>query len=372
MKSFIFLLIFCLFPLSANSLIIHQSSKDSLLLTTNMDVYFTQSFNKVSDTINIVRFAGNSKFTDEFRLNIISLLFDYRIDNVQAVFDLQFGDMPHLLARADQEFVKYIGRAYIGYTLPNKMKIQVGYLPDPIGIESTKPIDNMMTSISLIGYYEPDNFIGAKFITPITKNITSTLYFGNPFTLKDGKNKNLNYGIQLVYTPIDNFDIIYSLQYGNQAEITDTIDQNLMYNNFGIDFKITDKLEILAEADYGIQKGTFDDKERSEHFFGGFLAAQYELFKSFYAKGRFEFFQDKTGFMTGNLLEHKGFLGSQNWKGFGMDALGYAFVLEYRPMVNLYFKWEYRNLKAATGQHIFNNNTSEEVNYMIFNAGIRF
>lgn len=372
MKSFIFGMLFVLFTLTANSLVIKQSDKDSLLLKIYMDVYYTQSFNKVNDTINIVRFAGNSKFTDEFRLNIISMLFDYRLDNVQAVFELQFGDMPHLLARADQEFVRYIGKAYIGYTLPSKMKIQVGYLPDPIGIEATKPIDNMMTSISLIGYYEPDNFIGAKFITPLTDNITSTLYFGNPFTLKDGKNKNLNYGVQLLYNPIDDLNIVYSLQYGNQAEITDTIDQHLMYNNFGIDYKITDKLAILAEADYGIQKGNFDVADRSESFFGAFFAAQYEVLNSFFVKGRYEYFKDKSGFMTGNLLESKGFLINQHWWGYGMDVSGLAFVMEYRPKQNLYFKWEYRNLKAATGQHIFNNNTNESVNYMIFNTGIRF
>ncbi len=372
MKSFIYLIFVLSFTISSYSLIIKENDKESLALTVYMDIYFTKSFNKVNDTINIVRFAGNSKFTDEYRLNIISLLFDYKKDNFQAVLDLQFGDMPHLLARAEQEYIKYIGKAYIGYTFANKMKLQVGYLSDPIGIESTRPIDNMMTSVSLIGYYEPDNFIGAKFITPITDNLTSILYFGNPFTLKEGKNKHLNYGAQFSYNASDNLNFVYSLQYGNQALINDTINQSLLYNNFGIDYKVTDKISILAEADYGIQKGVFGLADKTESFYGAFIAAQYELLKSFYIKGRYELFKDETGFMTGNLLEQHGFLAGKYWKGYGMDVNGYSFVLEYRPVENIYIKGEYRYLQAEEGQRIFNNNTEESVKYIILNTGIRF
>jgi len=369
---FILLLIFFGATLASASIPLYEKEGESFTLNLYMDIYYTKSFNKVNDTINLIRFTGNSKFADEFRLNIISLLFHYNKDNIQAVFDLQFGDMPHLLANADQEFIKYIGKAYLAYTFDNQWGIQVGYLSDPIGIESSRPIDNMMTSVSIVGYYEPDNFIGAKLILPISNNFSSMIYFGNPFTLKNGKNKHLNYGVQFSYNLLQNLQLAYSAQYGNQADINVPIQNNLLYNSFSADYQMTENLHLITEFDYASQKGVFSNPDRTEAMNGGFVALQYQVVNSFYVKGRYEIFNDNSGFMTGNLIEHNGYLLGSAWNGVGMNLSGMAATLEYRPNPNIYVKGEYRLLQAKSGQHIFNNNTEESINYITLNTGIRF
>jgi hypothetical protein len=365
--------LFCLIAKPAISQNNTNLISPNLKFNIYIDAYYLQTFNKIDDSLNIAAFAGNSKFTDEFRLNVASLILNYNLEDVRASLEIQYGDNPHLMAHPDNEFIKYIANAKVGYHVIKDLWVDFGYIPDPVGCESGKPMYNIVPSVTVGGYFQPDNFLGLIMSYKISDLMDAKFYLGNPYTLKFGKNENTNVGVQLNVKPIENLTVSYSNLYGDNTDLYEVNKEWLLYNNFVMQYQLTDDIYILGQYDLAHQTGVLGDNDRSEIMTSGFIGAKYKIIDKFSISGRYEFFKDDSGMRTGNLITDRFWLPQGNeWNGYGMDLIGASVSLEFNPTEMSYFKCEYKYNEAAQGQLVFNRNTQNNRQYLLFTTGIRF
>jgi len=157
-----------------------------------MDVYATFVLNSPSgDTSNMKEFAANSPFKDEFRLNVASLWLGYNSKNIRGKLLLQFGDVPDLQTSPEEQFIKHMKEAHFGFRVYKTLWVDLGYLLNFIGYESSLPIKNQISSVTTGGYFSVGNYLGLRLTAQITPSFFAGAYIGNPYTLAFGKNKRL-------------------------------------------------------------------------------------------------------------------------------------------------------------------------------------
>ena len=374
MKYIILLTVIVLFVNVNFSLSQNSSPKfgENFKLQVFLENYYLKSFNKNDDTLNIAAFAGNSKYMDQFRLNVASIALSYDDNKVRGGFEVMFGDNPHLMAYPDNEFVRYIGKANFGYHLTEGLWIDIGYIPDPVGCESGKPINNMISSVSIGGYYQPENFLGFIFSYKMNDKLAFKGYFGNPYTLRFGKNEKSHLGVQVNWKPIEDLSLTYSNLYGDDTELYEVHEEWMLYNNFVLDYRITESVHILGQFDLARQKGVFGDDDRVEIMTSGFLGAKYYLFENFSVAARYEFINDESGFRTGYLIDGRLWSSPDEWQGYGMNMQGLSASLEFIPVDNAYIRAEFRYNETGKDELVFNRNLDNTRKFLLFTTGLKF
>ena len=104
------------------------------------------------------------------------------------------------------------------------------------------------------------------------------------------------------------------------------------------------------------------DTNRTASMFSGFLQARYKINDHFSFTGRYEFFNDPEGFLSGvNKNTHR-----------GIRTTGFAFSLEYKPVKAGYLRLAYRSLDSYPGSNVFYSNTSDQIQSIVFTTGMKF
>ena len=96
----------------------------------------------------------------------------------------------------------------------------------------------------------------------------------------------------------------------------------------------------------------------------GFLQARYSFLAHFSISGRYEYYHDPNGFLSGPYF--------YNGKITGLTTNGLAVSLEYKPVKFAYVRMEYKYLHANPGNKVFYSKSSDYMNALIFTTGIRF
>jgi len=350
---------------------------DGYSLSFIVEVYYSKSVNKASDTINIARFSVGGKFVDEFRLNNLRMYAKYNKEKIRANFTLQVGDIPELLAFPQEQFMKFINVANLGYSPLKDFWLDAGYLPDPIGYESSSPYFNQLTMISVGGYYEPSNFIGIRASYDFSPKVSASIFYGNPYTLRFGRNKHFNLQTSLTVKPVDQIFFQYSTLFGNQQTVGNDPKLNQFYNNFILTYSPFDYLNFVGQFDFAMQTNSktkvtgVDTTLDWAYMVSGFLQAQYFFLPNFSITGRAQLFSDPDGFLTGNLYPAY-YTSTASYKGMGMNLYGFTVGLEYKPYNNFYIRGEYTYEMTDKGQNVFNGLTASHRHTTLFSAGVKF
>ena len=96
----------------------------------------------------------------------------------------------------------------------------------------------------------------------------------------------------------------------------------------------------------------------------GFLLARYSFLKHFAIAGRYEYFHDPNGFLTGTY--------TYDGKTTGLTTNGMAVSLEYKPVKIGYIRMEYKFLHANKGNNVYYSGKSDHMNAIVFTTGVRF
>jgi len=335
-------------------------------MTVYVDAYYNRVLNRPSgDTVNILDFASNCPFADEFRLNVVSLWLYYNSKNARGKVELQWGDVPNLLTDPDVQFIKYMKRAEFGFRLYKTLWIDLGYQYNPIGYESSFPIRNQLSTVTVGGYYEVGNFLGVKLSAQLTPSFFLGAYIGNPYTLAYGHNRRLFAGLFMAYSYKDLFTINYNNLMGSSDLATEQLDHIGMYNNLYVTVTPTKKLLLVGECDFGWEndKG-FPDTTKTAYGVSGFLQVTYQFTKWFAASLRGEFFNDPDALMS-KLYAYDGKLR-------GLLTYGGTVGVQFTPIKNSYLRAEYSYLTADKGNLIFLSNLTQQRNLLTFTAGYKF
>ncbi len=114
------------------------------------------------DTSNVIPFSGNCPVQDQIRMNVAALEFYYNAEKVRGKLAIQYGDAPNLLAAPEMQFIKTLRQANFGFRIVKDLWLDFGYMLNPIGIESSWPVINQISVVTVGGYYEPGSVLGAK------------------------------------------------------------------------------------------------------------------------------------------------------------------------------------------------------------------
>jgi hypothetical protein len=340
---------------------------DHFDLTVYMDVYYNVLLGwPAGDTSDLLEFASNCPFKEEFRLNVVSLWFYYNSKNVRGKLELQWGDAPNLLAEPNTQFIKNMKRVEFGFRIYKTLWVDLGYQYNPIGYESSFPIRNQLSTVTVEGYFETGNFLGIKLSSQISPSFYAGVYLGNFYTLAYGKNTRLYGGITFSYMYKDLLSISYSNRMGSHSLATEEPDHIYQTNNIIITLKPVKNLLIAGQVDFGFQSdaGRPPDTTKTASGMSTFLQVSYAFTKWFSATLRGEYLNDPDG-ATGTLYAYDGKLR-------GLLTYGGTCGIEFKPYKDLYLRAEYLYLSADKGNEIFCSNLRDYRNTITFTAGFRF
>jgi len=331
-----------------------------------IDAYYNQVLKSKFDTSNIVPFYANCPVMDQIRLNLAAIEIYYDAEKVRGKLAIQFGDAPNLLAEPSAQFIKNLRQANFGFRIVKDLWIDIGYMFNPVGYESTWPVINQFSTVTIGGFFEPGSVLGVKVTYQPLENFRVGIVIGNPYSVAYGKNTHMAGMMLINYKPIPNLSITYNNYFGNQALKDADTDNNIWYNNFIVAYTPVKYLELVGQLDFAVQTNSHlpPDTSRNATMFSGFLQARVPFAKHFAVMGRYEFFNDPDGFLS-TVYTYRG-------KTRGLLTYGFGFGMEYKPVQIGYIRVEYRSINSAPGNLIFHNMDSDNIQSIIVTTGVRF
>lgn len=331
-----------------------------------VDSYVTMELDKSQDTSNIVPFFGNSPMRNQIRLNVAALEMSYSSDIVRGKIQIQYGDAPNLLSAPEKQFVKTIRQAFVGFRIVKNLWFETGYMFTPVGMESAWPVINYISTASLCGYFEVGAVLGAKISYRFSDKVDGGIMFGNPYSLAYDQTNHLAGIFFLNYSPVKSLTLSYNNIFGNQALKNAEIDNNLLYNQVIANWDLNPNIKILGQFDFAFQTNSkmTPDTNKIASMCSGYILARYAFLKHFSVSGRYEYFHDPDGFLSG-LYTYEG-------KTTGLSANGLGISLEYKPVKVAYIRGEYKYIKANKGNNVYYSGHSDNLQAIVFTTGIRF
>jgi len=331
-----------------------------------VDAYYNGTINGRKDTSNVVPFASNCPVQDQIRMNVAALEIGYTAEKVRGALALQFGDAPNLLELPEAQFIKNLRQANFGFLLNKKLWLDFGYFVDPVGLESTWPVLNDLSTVSTGGYYEPGNVLGIKLTWNASDKFWGGIMLGNPYSLAYDKNTHIAAYIFICYQPVPRLTFSYNNVFGNQAVKNAQINNDILYNNFIIQYNPIDPVFLTGQLDFAAQTNSrmAPDTNKIATMFSGLIEAKYVFLSKCSVIGRYEFFNDYDGFLSG--------VYTYNNQKRGLLTQGFSVGLEFKPVKIGYIRLEYRHLYADTGNNVFMSGKSDQLQSLVFTTGIRF
>lgn len=331
-----------------------------------IDTYYNWTLGGKTDTANVVPFSSNCPVHDQIRMNVAAFEVAYHAEKTRGKFILQFGDAPNLLAAPEAQFIKNLRQANFGFRLIPDLWIDFGYMLNPVGFESSWPVINQISSVTIGGYYEPGSILGIKLSYKFSEKFSGVLIYGNPYSLAYGKNVHGSGMISLTYKPLQNLTINYNNLFGNQALRDANIDNNLLYNNLITIYNPVKFLSLTGQLDVAFQTNSrlAPDTNKVATMVSAFLQARFMLNKHVALSMRGEILNDPNGFLTGTY--------KIDGKLKGLKTAGFTVGGEYKPINSCYVRLEYRYLHANDGNFVFYSNTSDYMEQILLTTGLRF
>jgi len=337
---------------------VEQWKLKHLLKGLNVQVYFDAYYNgNIGGTIptsHTYEFMTNSPYINEARLNMFDILLIYNNSWARLTAEYRIGDQPLLLSSGSSQWTNYITQASLGFTFGKGFWIDFGYLDSQMGVESSMPINNLLSTCTVGSYFEPNSILGANF-SFVSKNEVWSLgaWAGNAFSLPYGKNTHVNYGMDISYNPSDNLTISYNNYLGNIAQSGAAYYKNLMFNNLYVTYNPGPKWDIIGQADFAFQKVSSREKDsvRLGMVISGLLASRFYFLPKFAFALRAEVYYDPRNILIGSKYTGR----TDDFIIFGASA-----GLEFNPGKDAYFRVQYNYLTTGDpGVKPFNEVVSE-------------
>lgn len=355
-----FLVAFCLFALCPVNAFSQQDTlpkavRDKVIsifknfqIGFYIDAYYVKPIGE-GDTTNIIPFSSNCPFANEIRMNVASMWIKYNSDRARGYLAIQYGDAPMLLTKANEQFIKYLRQANFGFRIYRDLWVDFGYMLDPIGVESSWPVNNKLSTVTVGGYYEPGSFLGVKLSYTFSDKLFAALYVCNPYSLAYGKNISVSLSGTLSYMPLKKLNMTYSFLFGNQALKGDPKNKFQLYNNLVVNYLPCKWLNLTGQFDYAVQ-GNSDRLEKESEgaisLYSGFIQSQFIIIPMVSISLRGEFYDDPDAMLSNVYL-------NDDLKKSGLKTWGLTAGAEFKPIDGAYFRIEYRYLSGNKNDNIF-------------------
>jgi hypothetical protein len=316
-----------------------------LLRGLNIQVYFDAYYNgNVGGTIptsHTYEFETNSPFINEARLNMFDVLLTYNNSWARLTAEYRIGDQPLLLSSETAQWTNYLSQASLGFTFGKGFWIDFGYVESQMGVESSMPVNNLLSTCTVGTYFEPTSILGGDFSYISSDEVWSIgVWAGNAFSLPYGKNIHVNYGINVSYNPSDNLTISFNNYMGNIAKSGVSYDKFLDYNNLYATYNPNSKWNFIGQADFAFQRVSSReiDSVKMGTVVSGLLGARFYFLPKFAIALRGEVYYDPKEILIGGKYTGK----TNDFIIFGASA-----GLEFNPGKDAYIRVQYSYLTTG-------------------------
>lgn len=311
------------------------------------ELYYGYDFNKPSDHRRLP-FLYTYNRHNELNLNLGLVKGHYETENMRANLALIAGTYVQDNMVAEEEALKYINEANIGFKISKSKNlwIDAGILPSHIGWESAIGKDNLTLLRSIAAENSPYFETGAK-LSYTSDNgkwfLSGMLLNGWQRIAKASHNQSLSFGHQMTYSPSDKLSVNSSSYIGNDFP-TEEKKVRYFHNLYAI-IKPTSDVTTIVGFDIGAQQ---KEKGSNQYYswYSPNLLAKYQFNNKTGIGGRIEYYHDPA-----NVI-----ISTEQTDPF--KTLGYSINIDHSIQPNLLFRIEARNLHSSSP--IFMKDTSFE------------
>jgi len=298
---------------------------------------------------------------NEVNLNLGLVKANYSTDDVRGNFGLMAGTYPQYNLAGEQNLLKNIFEANVGFKISKKknMWIDARILPSHIGFESAIGKDCWNLTRSILAENSPyyESGVRISFTSGNEKLYLAAMYLnGWQRVQRIPGNQTPTFGTQLTYKPNSKVTFNWSTFAGNEQP--DSVKQMRIFNNFYGQFQLTEKFGITAGFDIGMQQNA--NKSAYNNWYSPVLIMQYKPTSKVRIAARAEYYTDEKGVIIAT--------GTQN----GFQTMGYSLNLDYAVSDNVLWRIEGRGLNSKDEIFTMDNKPSKQNYFFTTSIAISF
>ncbi len=353
MKLSILLLIFFL---STNLLAqeFNQSqNKPIVSLSGFVDAYYVYDFNQ-PDVGPRQNFLFNYNRHNEFNINLGLIKLNVLHAKYRANIALHAGTYANDNYAAEPGLLKNIFEANVGIALngKNNLWLDAGVFPSNLGFESAISIENMTLTRSLVAESSPYFLSGAKITYTLNEQWELVGLISNGWQrIQRVEDSSLpSFGTQISFRPDESLTLNWSTFIG--TDDPDSTRRMRYFNNFYGIFQLTEKINLIAGFDYGIQQES-NNLIIYDKWLAPVVIAQYSINKNWNTAVRAEYYQDQAEVIISTATAD------------GFNTTGFSWNIDYMPTPNVACRLETRWLKSNDKIYTVDNNSFTDNNLII-------
>ena len=299
------------------------------------EIFYAYDFNQPDNHIR-QPFLYTYNRHNEFNLNLGLVKANYSSENIRANLALMAGTYAQDNLSAEQDALKLINEANIGFKISKTKNIWIdaGIMPSHIGWESAVGKDNLTLTRSLAAENSPYFETGAK-ISYTSDNgklfLSGLVLNGWQRIARVEGNQTLAFGHQLAYRFSDNFSLNSSSYIGNDQPAEDK--KMRYFHDLYTQFNLGEKWSGIAGFDIGAQQSA-KGSEQYHVWYTPNLLLRYAITDRTKIAGRAEYFNDEKGVVIGT--------NTQN----GFRTFGYSLNVDHEIHKNILWRTEARGFSS--------------------------
>lgn len=354
-----------------------QAQEKTLLPYFNVDLstdlYYVNDLNfkyENYEQTGLRNYAAVGSVPRQFRFQAYEAILNFQTEEFWASIGIQNGDGPQLLASSGSNFIGLINKAFFGFKVTPKWSFETGYMSNPIGMESSKPVFNMISSVSMGGYFQPGSLLGLRLNYHLNDYHKFSAIYYNSYSYYKQQDTTLSQpsveNLMLSYHHQRNrFELAISSSYADIGGRLGKYTPQKWYNNiYGKLFLMEKKIELGFQTDFVGQRYTGRTDSTTGFYafaFSGLVQGKYAFTPQWSVAARFDYFADPHAVLSQKQTNGKGIVMIEPFVG-----------LEYRPFPICYFRTELGYAMEVQEQKIYNKNTYQNRFSLMFTTGYYF
>jgi hypothetical protein len=311
-----------------------------------IDTYYAYSFNEPSSGIRA--YTTQPLYHNAIGINLAMATAKYNGSSVRGVLSLHMGSFVESNYGGADYAYRNIQEAYAGLHLGGSWWAEAGVFLSHIGFESLISRDNWSYTRSNIAEYTPYYESGLRIGGNITEQLTATFLVLNGWQNIIENNSNKALGTQIQFRPNSTTLLNWSTFYGNEQPDS-MLSQHRFWNNFYIQTTLSNGIDAVIMADYGLQK-SLEEKTSTAYSIASQL--RFTLSPKFRTAIRGEWYSDKSNIIPRPTAPQ------------GFEAGTISTTLDYLPSAQLIIRTELRYLH--TPLPLFPKKSEFSTNEMLF------
>jgi hypothetical protein len=325
-----------------------EESKSPFTFSGYIDTYYSYDFGN-PDNHTRPGFLYNYNKHNEVNLNLGLAKVNYAKDNVRGNFAIMAGTYAEYNMAAEQGLLKNVYEANVGVKISKEHNLWVdaGVMPSHIGFESAIGKDCMTLTRSILAENSPYYEAGVKlgYTSKSEKWYLAIMYLnGWQRIQKVEGNQTPAFGTQVTYKPTGLVTLNWSTYVGNEQP---DVDRKWRYfNDFYGQFKVSEKVNLIAGVDIGVQQATNGSSDY-DVWYSPIVVAQYKPTNKIMVAARGEYYQDKKGVIIATDTPN------------GFKTYGFSANFDYLAAENVIFRLEARTLNSKDDIFLKNNDPTD-------------